>query len=65
MELLLRLKRSTRFAFLADAVGIDRLPARVSTPAQITDGHLIAVASAHSARFATLDEGIPDALLIP
>jgi predicted nucleic acid-binding protein len=64
-ELLLRLKRSRRFALLADAVGVDRLPAWVSTPAQITDGHLIAVASVHSARLATLDEGIPDAFLIP
>lgn len=64
-ELLVRLKRSRRVTFLADAVGVDRLPAWVSTPAQTTDGHLIALASAHSARLATLDEGIPDALLIP
>jgi hypothetical protein len=36
----------------------------VSASAHLTDGHLIAVASVHSARLATLDEGIRDALLI-
>ncbi len=60
-DLLLRLKRSRRFTFLVDAIGVDRLPAWVSTPAQTTDGHLIAVASPFRP-VVTLDEGIPDAL---
>jgi predicted nucleic acid-binding protein len=51
-------------AFLPDAVPCDRLPAWVQTPAQTTDGHLLAVAAKHGAKLATLDTGIPGALLI-
>lgn len=65
-ELLARLKHSRHPAFvlLADDVGADRLPAWVKTPAQTTDGHLLALAGACSARLATFDEGIPGSVLI-
>ena len=42
----------------------DRLPARVQTPAQTTDGHLLALAAKHGAELAALDPGLPGALLI-
>lgn len=51
-------------AFLPDDVPGDRLPAWVQTPAQTTDGHLLALAAKHGAKLATLDTGIPGALLI-
>ena len=65
-DLLVRLKGSKRpaFVFLADDLGVDRLPAWVKTPAQTTDGHLLALAAACSARLATFDEGIPGSVLI-
>ncbi|MEY2879469.1 MAG: hypothetical protein RLZZ15_1849, partial [Verrucomicrobiota bacterium] len=50
---------------LPDDVPGDRLPAWVQTPAQTTDGHLLALAARHGAKLATLDTGIPGALLIP
>jgi predicted nucleic acid-binding protein len=60
------LKQSERPAFtmLADALGAETLPAWVKTPAQTTDGHLLALAGAHGGRLATLDAGIPGATLI-
>ena len=65
-DLLTRIKESRRPAFvlLDDRLGADRLPAWVKLPAQTTDGHLVALAGAHAARLATLDEGIPGSLLI-
>ena len=65
-EILARLARSKRPAFvrLPDDLGADALPAWVKTPAQTTDGHLLALAGAHAARLATFDEGIPGAALI-
>lgn len=65
-EFLATLKRSRRPAFvlLADALGAESLPAWVQTPAQTTDGHLLALAGAHAARLATFDEGIPGAVVI-
>jgi predicted nucleic acid-binding protein len=65
-ELLARLKRSKRPAFilLPDALGADALPAWATTPGQTTDGHLLALAGAHGAGLATLDAGIPGAVLI-
>lgn len=65
-EILARLKRSRRPAFvlLPDGLGADGLPAWVKTPAQTTDGHLLALAGACSARLATFDEGIPGGVLI-
>jgi predicted nucleic acid-binding protein len=60
----LKRRKRTAFVLLEDALGVDALPSWVSTPAQTTDGHLVALASAHAARLATLDEGIPGATLI-
>jgi predicted nucleic acid-binding protein len=64
---LLRLKSSGNiaFAFIADDHDASRLPAWVKTPKQTTDGHLAQLAKAHGAVLATLDRGIPGALLIP
>ena len=66
-DLLVRLAGSTRprFIRLADDLGAESLPAWVKTPAQTTDGHLVALAVARAARLATLDDGIPDSLVIP
>jgi uncharacterized protein len=65
--LLLRVKREgpVRFSFLADDQDINNLPDWVRTAAQITDGHLARLASAHNAVLATLDTKIPRAFLIP
>ena len=49
------------FVFLVDDLGADVLPAYVSKPGQVTDGHLAALASRYGARLATLDAGIPGA----
>ena len=61
------MRRATGFdhEFLPDDVPGDRLPAWVQTPAKTTDGHLLALAAKHDAKLATLDTGIPGALLIP
>jgi hypothetical protein len=50
---------------LPDGSDISALPTWVKSPAQITDGHLVQLASANGAVLATLDEGIPGAYLIP
>jgi uncharacterized protein len=64
-QLVLRkLKSAASFAFIADDHDATRLPSWVKSPRQITDGHLVALASAHGATLATLDEGIPGAYLI-
>jgi predicted nucleic acid-binding protein len=49
----LKRARRPRFVALPDALGADALPAWVKTPAQTTDGHLVALASAHAARLAS------------
>jgi len=66
-SLLLRLKarRSIPFVFIADDHDLSSTPAWVKSPAQLTDGHLLGLAKAHNAHLATLDSGIPDAVLIP
>jgi predicted nucleic acid-binding protein len=66
-KLLLGMKANATqpLTFLADAIDISALPAWVISPAQITDGHLVQLASANAAVLATLDEGIPGAFLIP
>ncbi|HEV2195353.1 MAG TPA: TA system VapC family ribonuclease toxin [Candidatus Acidoferrum sp.] len=66
IELLSRLKSSKeyRFGFLPDELGIDQLPRWVKGPKQITDGHLAELAKTHGATLATLDEGIPSAMII-
>jgi predicted nucleic acid-binding protein len=65
--LLLRLKDApkARLGFLPDAHDVSQLPAWVKMPKQITDGHLSALAKAHDAALATLDENIPGAYIIP
>jgi len=60
-----RMKEQKRFAFLGDESGAERLPKWVEKSKQVTDGHLLQLATDHQATFATLDEGIPGALLIP
>jgi predicted nucleic acid-binding protein len=65
--LLIRLKRSpaARFAFLADGNDISYLPGWVKTPKQITDGHLVKLATANGAVLTTLDENIPGTFVVP
>ena len=65
--LLMRLKRSrgTRFIFMADGNDISHLPGWAKAPKQITDGHLLKLASANGAVLTTLDESIPGSYVIP
>lgn len=53
-----------RFTFLADDHDISHLPSWVKAPKQITDGHLVELASANDSKLATLDAKIPGAYLI-
>lgn len=66
-ELLLKVKNgdSVRFSFIRDDHDVSYLPRWVRTPRQITDGHLVALSKANDAVLATLDLGIPGALVIP
>ena len=66
-ELLLRLKRNPLLPLtrIADNSGISELPPWVKTPRQVTDGHLVQLASKAEAVLATFDRGIPGVLLIP
>jgi predicted nucleic acid-binding protein len=50
---------------LPDDHGASNLPRWVKTGRQITDGHLAGLAVRHGARLATLDNGIPGAVVIP
>lgn len=50
--------------FVSDALDADALPAWVKTAKHTTDGHLLALANQHGAKLATLDAGIPGAVLI-
>ena len=65
--LLVRLKKQgmVPFRFIADDHDISRLPAWVKTGRQTNDGHLAELARAHDSVFATLDERIPSAFIIP
>lgn len=65
--LLLEMKANAAqpLTFLADGNDISALPTWVKSPAQITDGHLMQLAKANGAVLATLDAGIPGALLVP
>jgi len=60
-----QLKAKARFIFLDDNHDVERLPDWVRRSKQVTDGHLLALATAWGASFVTLDEGIPGAALIP
>jgi len=64
-EDLLHLKEDFPFVFLTDPLGADHLPLWVERCRQVTDGHLLALANVNGMKFATLDRGIPGALLIP
>jgi predicted nucleic acid-binding protein len=66
-KLLQRLKAvdALQFTFLPDAHDVTHLPTWVKTPRQLTDGHLLQLAKAHSMALATLDKKIPGAYLIP
>jgi predicted nucleic acid-binding protein len=59
------LKEQWPFVFFDDGLDANHLPAWVARSKQVTDGHLLQLAKHHAATFATLDEGIPGALLIP
>lgn len=48
--------------FLPDNQSAVDLPAWVNTAKQTTDGHLLALATAHGARLVTFDAGIPGAV---
>jgi predicted nucleic acid-binding protein len=61
----LKQSRRPRFVLLADALGAEALPGWVTSPAQTTDGHLLALAAGHRAKLVTCDAGIPGAQLIP
>ena len=50
--------------FLPDTLGADALPAWVKTAKQTTDGHLAGLAATLGAKLATLDTGIPGAVLV-
>jgi predicted nucleic acid-binding protein len=67
VEMLALLKSTSRasFSFLVDNLGVDRLPKWVKSSRQTTDGHLVALARAHSAVLATFDRKIPGAFQIP
>ena len=60
-----RLKMDWRFEFLVDPLGAAYLPSWVERPAHVTDGHLLALATARGGRLVTHDSGIPGAILIP
>ncbi len=60
-----RLKASLDLEFVEDDLDGNQLPNWVTKSKQTTDGHLLELASRHTMRLATLDSGIPGALLIP
>ncbi len=61
----LRTRQDLAHTFLPDANDISRLPAWVTGPKQVTDGHLLQLAATHKALLATLDQRIPGAFFIP
>jgi predicted nucleic acid-binding protein len=65
--LLIRLKkaRSLTLTFIVDDHDISHLPEWVKNPKDTTDGHLVQLARAGGAVFATLDEKVPGAYFIP
>ncbi|MEO6568188.1 MAG: PIN domain-containing protein [Opitutaceae bacterium] len=64
-QLLHRLKAAADITLLTDVNSAADLPTWVLRPAQVTDGHLLALAAKHGAKLATLDTGIRGAFLIP
>jgi uncharacterized protein len=61
----LKASRKRPFRFLANNLGVDRLPKWAKGGRQITDAHLAELAREHGGRLATLDAKIPHAFLIP
>ena len=66
-SLLIALKgfEGLNFQFVTDDHAASKLPAWVSGPKQITDGHLFELARSKDCVLATLDERIPGAFVIP
>ncbi|MEO7701244.1 MAG: PIN domain-containing protein [Opitutus sp.] len=60
----LKASSSIPFEILSDALGADRLPSFAKTPLKLTDGHLLELARENRAQLATLDKGIPGALVL-
>ncbi|MEO5858228.1 MAG: hypothetical protein ABIR33_04680 [Pyrinomonadaceae bacterium] len=65
--LLKEMKKAARFdfRFIPDGNDISRLPNWVNLSKQTTDGHLFQLSRSNRAVLATLDEGIPNAFVIP
>src|SRR5271170_3986272 len=61
----LRANEPMKFEFIPDLHDVSHLPLWVRTPRQITDGHLVSLATARNGVLATLDARIPRAFLIP
>ena len=51
--------------FIPDDLRGSALPAWCKGAARTTDAYLLALATAHGAKLATLDKGIPDAFVVP
>jgi predicted nucleic acid-binding protein len=62
---LLEAKATLKATLLNDDVAGDRQPYWVLKSGQTTDGHLLELARRYKMRLATLDRGIPGAVLIP
>jgi uncharacterized protein len=60
-----RLKAVLGLSLLGDELDGNQLPDWVLRSQQTTDGHLLELAGRYQMRFATLDTGIPGAVLIP
>ena len=62
-----KMKRTSpvEFDFFTDVIGVDRLPAYVKKPADVTDGHLLELAKSSGIKLATLDDRIPGAFVVP
>jgi predicted nucleic acid-binding protein len=60
----LKKESRVRFTLAGDDVGADHMPAFVVKAAQLTDGHLLELATKLNARLVTLDRGIPGSLLV-
>ncbi len=60
-----RLQRQQQFIFVDDTLGAADLPSWAEKSKQVTDGHLLRLAALNHGQFATLDTGVPGALLIP
>jgi len=52
------------FEFFVDSIGVDRLPAYVKKPADITEGNLLELAKNSGIQLAILDDRIPGAFVI-